>query len=89
MGLHVRLSLLRDKNKVWSSPLAMPLLKLRTAGFLNLKIQQANAISVWNWCFIIEVIGFNFKDNFIIAREPLVCGNIFYNCPIVPIAQIA
>ena len=39
------------------------------------------------WCF--EVSSFNFKDNFIIAREPLVCGNIFYNCPIVSIVQTA
>ena len=38
-------------------------------------------------CFVIEVISFNFKDNFIIAREPLVCGIIFSNCPIVSIVQ--
>ena len=41
------------------------------------------------WCFVIELIGFNFKDNFFIARAPLVCGNIFYNCPIASIAQTA
>ena len=32
---------------------------------------------------------FNFKDNFIIARESLVCGNIFHNCPIMSIVQTA
>ena len=31
----------------------------------------------------------NFKDNFIIARKPLVCDKFFYNCPIVSIVQIA
>ena len=39
------------------------------------------------WCF--EISSFNFKDNFIITREPLVCGNIFDNYPIVSIVQIA
>ena len=27
------------------------------------------------WCFIIEVIRFNLKGNFVIARKPLFCSN--------------
>ena len=40
-------------------------------------------------CFVIEIISFNFKDNFLPIRETLVCGNIFYNCPIVSTVQTA
>ena len=39
------------------------------------------------WSFVIKVISFSLKDNFIIEREPLVCGIIFYYCPIVSIVQ--
>ena len=34
-------------------------------------------------------MSFNLKANFIIARESLFCGTMFYNCPIVPVAQTA
>ena len=29
------------------------------------------------------------KDNCMMAREPLVCGTMFYNCPMIPILQTA
>ena len=29
------------------------------------------------------------KDNCIMAKEPLVCGTMFYNCPMTPILQTA
>ena len=38
--------------QVWSRPLAMLLLKLRTVGLLNLKIEWANSISIQNWDYV-------------------------------------
>ena len=55
--------------------------KIRTRSFSHIKEHI--------WCFVIEVINFNFKDNFIIAKELLVCGIIFDNCPVVSIVQTA
>ena len=115
------------QDQVWSSPLAMLLLKLGTAGLLKTKIEWENSIPVQNWgyvwgrhnqdniwinkahfhknnrkkiksfshkkksiwCFVIEVISFNFNDNFIIAREPMAGGTIFYNCLTVSVVQTA
>ena len=37
------------QDHVWSSPLAILLLQLRTAGLLSLKIEWANSISAQNW----------------------------------------
>ena len=40
------------QDHVWSSPLAILLLQLRTAGLLSLKIEWANSISVQNWGYM-------------------------------------
>ena len=37
------------QDQVWSSPLAKLLLKLRTTGLLNLRIEWGNSISIQNW----------------------------------------
>ena len=40
------------QDHVWSSPLAMFLLQLRSAGFLSLKIEWTNSISIKNWGYL-------------------------------------
>ena len=40
------------QDHIWSSPLAILLLQLRTAGLLSLKIEWANSISVQNWSYM-------------------------------------
>ena len=43
---------LQRQDHLWSSPLAMFLLKLGTAGLLELKIEWANLIFVQNWGYV-------------------------------------
>ena len=56
------------QDHVWSSPLAILLLQLRTAGLLSLKIEWVNSISLQNWgtCGVITP-----KDNVKIDKAPL------------------
>ena len=84
LGLCVRLSHPKTVSELTKPPCIK---KSRNKN--KIKTKSFSHIKEHIWFFVIKVISFNFKDDFIIARKPLVCGIIFYNCPIVPIVQTA
>ena len=84
LGLCVGLSHQKTMSKLIKPP------RIKITEMKNkIKIKPLTHIEEHIWCFPIEVISFNFKSNFIIAKEQLICGIIFYDCPIVSIVQTA